>query len=247
MTHPDPNNTKNLAEGFTVRKADARGHADFGWLKSAHSFSFGNYYDPDFIHYGSLHVINDDYVDANKGFPTHPHKDAEIFSYILEGALSHKDSLGNSSTVKAGGVQYMSAGTGVSHSEFNPSPSDPVRFLQIWLLPNVKGEPPRYETLDIAKSEKDGVFKLFLSEDGRDGSMKIKSDANIYAAQLKGSQNIVFDLPPNRKAWVQVARGALSVNGQSLNTGDGLSVDVSGRLEFSDADEAEIILFDLAA
>lgn len=234
-----------LASGLTVRKASARGQADFGWLKSAHSFSFGQYYDPNFMNFGALRVINDDFVEANKGFPLHAHKDAEIFSYILDGALAHKDSLGNGSTVKAGGVQYMSAGTGVSHSEFNPSVSDPVKFLQVWLMPNVTGEPPQYATLDIDPSEKNGAFKLFLSEDGRKGSMKIKANVDIYAAELKADQTLSFILRQGRKAWVQVARGALSVNDQSLETGDGLSVEGSGRLDFTNADQAEILLFDL--
>ena len=234
-----------LASGFTLRPADARGMADHGWLKSAHSFSFANYYDPEHMQFESLRVINDDRVAGGKGFPMHPHQNAEIFSYVLEGALSHKDTLGNGSTVKAGGVQYMSAGSGVRHSEYNPSDTDDMAFLQIWLLPNVQNEAPRYETMDISPEEKDGKLKLFLSKDGRDGSMRIKSDADIYAATLDGAQNVSFDMPKRHKAWVQIARGSVFVNGKSLSSGDGLAVDVSGRLEFSDAEKAEFLLFDL--
>ena len=234
-----------LASGFTLRPNDARGVADHGWLKSAHSFSFAHYYDPEHMHFESLRVINDDRVAGGKGFPMHPHQNAEIFSYVLDGALSHKDTLGNGSTVKAGGVQYMSAGSGVRHSEYNPSETDEMAFLQIWLLPNVQNEAPRYETLDISPKEKDGKLKLFLSKDGRDGSMRIKSDADIYAATLDGSQNIVFELAESRKAWVQVARGSVCVNGQSLGRGDGLAVNIGGRLEFKDALQAEFLLFEL--
>jgi len=234
-----------LASGFTLRPADARGMADHGWLKSAHSFSFANYYDPEHMQFESLRVINDDRVAGGKGFPMHPHQNAEIFSYVLDGALSHKDTLGNGSTVKAGGVQYMSAGSGVRHSEYNPSDTDDMAFLQIWLLPNVQNEAPRYETMDISPEEKDGKLKLFLSKDGRDGSMRIKSDADIYAATLDGAQNVSFDMPKRHKAWVQIARGSVFVNGKSLSSGDGLAVDVSGRLEFSDAEKAEFLLFDL--
>ena len=234
-----------LASGFTLRPADARGMADHGWLKSAHSFSFANYYDPNHMQFESLRVINDDRVAGGKGFPMHPHQNAEIFSYVLDGALSHKDTLGNGSTVKAGGVQYMSAGSGVRHSEYNPSETDEMAFLQIWLLPNVQNEAPRYETLDISPEEKDGKLKLFLSKDGRDGSMRIKADADIYAATLDGTQNIAFDLTEGHKAWVQVARGSVCVNGESLGRGDGLAVTIGGRLEFKDAVQAEFLLFDL--
>lgn len=235
----------NLASGFRLRAAEDRGIADHGWLKSAHSFSFANYFDPQHLQFESLRVINDDRVAGGNGFPMHPHQNAESFSYVLSGALSHKDTLGNGSTVKAGGVQYMSAGSGVRHSEYNPSETDEVAFLQIWLLPNVENEAPRYETMDITPEDKDGKLKLFLSKDGRDGSMHIKADADIYAATLDGEQNIDFDIVPGNKAWVQVARGSVFVNGQSLRKGDGLAVEQSGRLEFRDAVDAEFLLFDL--
>lgn len=234
-----------LAKNLRLRPADARGHADHGWLRSAHSFSFANYFDPEHIQFHNLRVINDDWVAGGRGFPAHPHTDAEIFSYVLHGALAHKDSMGNGSTVKAGGVQYMSAGAGVTHSEFNPSETVPMRFLQVWLLPSESGGSPRYETLDIAAEEKDGTLKLFLSADGRKGSMRIKSDADIYAATLNGNQDIDFVLREGRKGWVQVAAGSLRVNGINLRCGDGLAVENAGRLKFENGEAADVLLFDL--
>ena len=232
------------AEALRLRPAEARGKADHGWLRSAHTFSFANYYDPQHMHFDALRVINDDYVAGGGGFPPHPHQDAEIFSYVLEGALEHKDTMGNGSIVKAGGVQYMSAGSGVRHSEFNPSRDEAVRFLQIWLLPTERGAKPRYETKDIAAADKDGKLALFLSPEGRGGSMAIRSNADIYAATLSGDQSITFDLAPNHKGWVQVARGSLTVNGQELRRGDGLAIEKSGTLTFEKGDDAEIVFFD---
>lgn len=237
--------TRPLVSKFRFRAAADRGMADHGWLKSAHSFSFGDYFDPDHVQFENLRVINDDEVAGGMGFPMHPHQNAEIFSYVLEGALAHKDTLGNGSTVQAGGVQYMSAGRGVRHSEFNPSETEPMRFLQIWLLPNVKNEAPNYDTLDISPEDKDGRLKLFLSKDGRNDSMRIKADADIYAATLNDEQAIDFDIPEGHRAWVQVARGALEVNGQTLQQGDGLAALESGRLQFRSGEDAEILLFDL--
>lgn len=238
---------EKLAGGLEIRFAEDRGMANHGWLKSAHSFSFASYFHPDHMQFESLRVINDDFVAAGQGFPNHPHRDAEIFSYVLEGALEHKDSMGNGSVVKAGGVQYMSAGGGVTHSEFNPSKSDPVKFLQIWLLPNKQGGTPRYDTLDILAADKDGKLKLFLSKDGRDGSMLIHADADIYAATLDGGQRIETALPEGHKGWVQVAKGAVIVNGESLRKGDGLSIPKAGRLVFEKGYRAELIYFDLEA
>ena len=238
--------SENYSEqGLKVRRAEDRGVADFGWLKSAHSFSFGQFYDPAFMGFENLRVINDDRVAGGAGFPMHPHQDAEIFSYILDGALEHKDSMGNGSQVKAGGVQYMSAGSGVRHSEYNPLPDQDIRFLQIWLMPNVQGEAPVYDTMDISPEEKDGRLKLFLSRDGRSDSMRIKADADIYAAQLNGDQEIRFSIPEQKKAWVQVARGQLSLNGVSLNEGDGVAINDPGPLNFSNGEQAEFILFEL--
>lgn len=233
-----------LASDLVLRPEEARGKADHGWLRAAHSFSFGQYYDPDHMAFESLRVINDDWIAGGGGFPTHPHKDAEIFSYVLDGGLQHRDNMGNGSTVMAGGVQYMSAGSGVRHSESNPSQTDPVRLLQVWLLPNVSSATPRYDTLDLRPEDKDGKLALFLSPDGRDGSMSIRADADIYAATLRADQTIDHDMAPSARGWVQVARGAVTVNGQALRRGDGLAIRDSGRLEFRGGDDAELLYFE---
>lgn len=231
---------------FTKRPANQRGKADFGWLKSAHSFSFGQYYDPKHMGFGNLIVINDDLVDGGKGFGAHPHKNAEIFSYVMGGALEHKDSMGNGSVVGTGGVQYMSAGSGVAHSEFNPSQTDEMRFLQVWLLPAVENTKPAYDTIDLTPADKDGKLKLFLSNDGRDGSMKTQADASVYAGTLNGDQTITHNVPAGRKSWVQVADGSIRVNDVVLNKGDGLAIDGSGTLTFEQGQDAEFLCFDLA-
>lgn len=239
----DQNET--LASKFKVLKANDRGIFDHGWLKSAHSFSFARYFNPEYLHFEALRVINDDYVAPGMGFPMHPHQNFEIFSYILEGQLQHKDSMGNGSVVGAGGVQYMSAGSGVTHSEFNPSSEETVRLLQIWLMPNVENESPNYETLNIRPEDKDGKLKLFLSPDGREGSIRHKADADVYAATLNGDQTLSFAMPAGHTAWIQLARGTLNVNGQVLEEGDGLAVSQSGWLRFTNGDMAEFLLFDL--
>jgi redox-sensitive bicupin YhaK (pirin superfamily) len=231
---------------FTKRPADERGKADFGWLKSAHSFSFGQYYDPKHLGFGNLIVINDDLVDGGKGFGAHPHKNAEIFSYVMGGALEHKDSMDNGSVVGEGGVQYMSAGTGVTHSEFNPSQTDQMRFLQVWLLPEVENTQPAYDTINLTPADKDGKLKLFLSKDGREGSMKTQADASVYAAKLNTDQTITHALSAGRKAWVQVADGSVRVNDVILNKGDGLAIDGSGTLTFDQGQAAEFLFFELA-
>lgn len=238
-------NSESLASGFKLRSASDRHSNDHGWLKSNFSFSFADYFDPEYLQFENLRVINDDVIAPNGGFPLHPHQNFEIFSYILEGALQHKDTMGNTSVVTAGGVQYMSAGSGVRHSEFNPSSNTAVRLLQIWLLPNVENEAPAYDTQAILPEEKDGRLKLFLSRDGRNGSMKIKADADIYAATLSGDQGITFKMPEGHKAWIQVATGRVSVNGLELEQGDGLAVNTAGRLNFTEGDGAEFLLFDL--
>ncbi|QCO57830.1 pirin family protein (plasmid) [Pseudorhodobacter turbinis] len=240
------NITTQNALTFTKRPAVERGKADFGWLKSAHSFSFGQYYDPNHLGFGNLIVINDDLVDGGKGFGAHPHKNAEIFSYVMGGALEHKDSMGNGSVVGTGGVQYMSAGSGVTHSEFNPSATDEMRFLQVWLVPEVENTQPTYDTMDLTSADKDGKLKLFLSKDGRDGSMKTQADASVYAATLSGDQMITQDLTAGRKAWVQVAGGSVRVNEIILNKGDGLAIDGTGALTFDQGKDAEFLFFDLA-
>jgi redox-sensitive bicupin YhaK (pirin superfamily) len=231
---------------FKKRPADERGKADFGWLKSAHSFSFGQYYDPKHLGFGNLIVINDDLVAGDKGFGQHPHRNAEIFSYVLGGALEHKDSLGNGSVVSEGGVQYMSAGSGVTHSEFNPSQTNQMRFLQVWLLPEVEDTKPAYDTIKLTSADKDGKLKLFLSKDGRDGSMKTQADASVYAAELNAGQAISQNLQAGRKGWFQVAGGSVRVNEITLNKGDGLAIDGSGTLIFDRGQDAEFLFFDLA-
>ena len=235
----------NSQQTLTVRAAADRGKADFGWLKSAHTFSFGNYHDPNHMQFGVLRVINDDVVSGGGGFPSHPHRDAEIFSYVLQGALQHKDSMGNGSTVSEGGVQFMSAGSGVTHSEFNPSQTEPMRFLQVWLIPETSGGDPRYETLSIDDSEKQGQLKLFLSSDGRDGSIQTRAKANVYAATLNGDEVVEHDLGTVPKAWLQVARGAVSLNNEPLVAGDGVAIEGGGMLVLSDGVDAEVMLFEM--
>lgn len=234
-----------MAAGFQLRPANARGMANHGWLNSAHSFSFANYFDPNHMGFANLRVINDDQVMPGRGFGEHPHQNAEIFSYVLGGALAHKDTMRNSSTVKADGVQYMSAGSGVRHSEFNPSDDQPVHFLQVWLLPNQEGGEPRYETLDLTPGDKAGQFKLFLSPDGRDGSLAMRADALIYAATFDGDQRAETVLPHGHKGWIQVARGSVQVNGHRLQEGDGLAINNAGRIIVSQGRDAEILYFDL--
>ena len=235
------------SDALKLRPAEARGKADFGWLDSKHSFSFGQYFDPQHLGFSNLRVINDDKVSGGAGFPMHPHQDAEIFSYVLEGALEHKDSMGHGSTVQAGGVQYMAAGSGVTHSEFNPSETEPVHFLQVWLLPEIRNAEPRYDTLDIPSESKDGKLSLFLSPDGRDGSMRTHADANVYAGTFSGSQGAEFEVAEGRSGWVQVARGNIRVNGMELRQGDGLAVTQPGRLTLDQGHGAEVLVFDLPA
>ncbi|RBW51643.1 pirin family protein [Phaeobacter gallaeciensis] len=231
---------------LTRRPAADRGRANFGWLKSAHSFSFGQYYEESHMGFGNLRVINDDLVAGGMGFGEHPHRNAEIFSYVMGGALEHKDSMGNGSVVSAGGVQYMSAGSGVTHSEFNPSKTDEMRFLQVWLLPEVENTKPAYDTINLSTADKDGQLKLFLSRDGRDGSMKSQADASVYAATLDGGQTITTILKEGRKGWLQVADGTLHVNGLDLLKGDGLAIEGAGTLTFDQGENAEFLFFDLA-
>lgn len=234
-----------LASGLRHRPADERGMANHGWLNSAFSFSFANYFDPAHMGFANLRVINDDQIMPGRGFGEHPHDNAEIFSYVVEGALAHKDTMRNSSTVSAGGIQYMSAGSGVRHSEFNPSDDTPVHLLQVWLLPNQEGGEPRYETMDLAPADKDGQLKLFLSPDGRDGSLAMRADGLIHAGTFDGDQTAETILPEGHQAWVQVVRGSLDVNGQRLEAGDGLAITKGGRIVVSQGIDAEILYFDL--
>jgi redox-sensitive bicupin YhaK (pirin superfamily) len=228
-----------------IRKSDDRGLADHGWLKSYHTFSFGHYYDPDHTGFGPLLVINEDRVQAGRGFGTHGHKDMEIISYVLDGELAHQDSMGNGSVLRYGDVQRMSAGTGVQHSEFNHSRSQLVHFLQIWIEPNAKGIPPSYEEKHFDAASKKGRLRLIASGDGRDGSVLIHQDAAIYAAILNGDDRVRHELAPGRSAYLHVVRGRLEANGAALVAGDALKVTGESLVTLGEAEAAEVLLFDL--
>ncbi|HWR01533.1 MAG TPA: pirin family protein [Chlorobaculum sp.] len=231
---------------FQTRKARERGHADHGWLDSWHTFSFAEYYDPGHMGFRSLRVINDDRVQPGKGFGTHPHRDMEIISYVLEGELEHSDSMGNGSVIRPGDVQRMSAGTGITHSEFNHSTFEPVHFLQIWIVPEKTGLSPEYEQKFFSEEEKRGALKLIASSDGRDGSVTVNQDASLYAAVLYSGEEIVYDILPGRNIWLQMARGKALAGGHPLEEGDGAAVNEEDRLVIAGLDHAEILLFDLA-
>lgn len=224
-----------------IRPSEKRGKANHGWLRSRHSFSFADYYDPKFMGVSDLRVINDDWVKGGAGFGAHPHRDMEIISYVLEGAIAHKDTLGNHSELRAGEIQVMSAGSGVTHSEFNASPTDSLKFLQIWIMPNEKNGEPSYAQQDFANSQ--GIT-LLVSPDGREGSLRIRQDASIYKVKLKG-QSATFDTESNRIYYLQVAKGAVNINGKSLSTGDGAVMQAEDRLEFATEGEVEALLMDL--
>jgi hypothetical protein len=228
-----------------LRKAAERGHADHGWLRSFHSFSFADYYDPRHTGFGPLVVINEDRVQPGKGFGTHGHRDMEIVSYVLEGALEHKDSIGNGSVIRPGDVQRMSAGTGVRHSEFNPSPRETVHFLQIWIEPSVTGIAPGYEEKHFDAASKRGRLRLVAAPDGRDGAVKIHQDAYLYATLLDGAERVVHPLAPGRKGYVHVARGRVTANGQPLGAGDALKVTDVGEIVLENGAGAEVLVFDL--
>lgn len=230
---------------ITLRKSQERGRSDFGWLDSRHSFSFGEYQDPAHREFGVLRVLNDDRVAGGGGFPTHPHRDMEIFSYVVSGALQHRDSLGHGSIVRAGGVQRISAGRGVTHSEFNPSPDDPVHFLQIWIQPRARGLEPGYAEKQFSREEKLNRLRLILSPDGRTGSVSLQQDAFVHASILEPGQALRHDLAENRQAWVQVIRGSLSLNGQQMEAGDGAAVVGEKTLCWEAAAESEFLLLDL--
>lgn len=230
-----------------VRPSKERGHANLDWLESHHSFSFGNYYDPDHMGFRALRVINEDVVKADEGFGTHPHKDMEIITYVLGGKLEHKDSMGTGATILPGEVQYMSAGKGVLHSEFNPAKDGPVHLLQIWILPNVKGAEPRYDQKNFPDSEKRGKLRLVVSPDGAEGSIEIRQDAKIYASLLKAGESVALALNPGRHAWIQVAKGSLEVNGTLLATGDGAAISQVAELKMKGTkDDTEFLVFDLS-
>jgi len=232
---------------LNLRKAEERGHANFGWLDSRHSFSFGSYFDDKHMGFGPLRVINDDRVAGGGGFPTHPHADMEIVTYVLEGALEHKDSLGTGSVVRPGDVQRMSAGSGIRHSEFNASPSDAVHLLQIWIVPEKRGLTPSYEQKTFSDDDKRGRLRLVGSRDGRDGSVTIHRDVDLYATVLGDNDTVGHELKTGRVAWVQVARGSVTLNGEQLYPGDGVAVERAGKLELRGTSDAEVLVFDMAA
>jgi len=232
---------------IAVRHADDRGLANFGWLNSRHTFSFGHYYDPQFMGFGPLRVINEDRVAPAKGFDTHGHRDMEILSYVLEGALQHKDSMGNGSVIRPGDVQRMSAGTGVRHSEFNASDAESVHFLQIWVLPEREGMEPGYEQKAFSEDEKRGRLRLVGSHDGREGSVTIHQDVDLYATVLGDDDVVSHELTAGRKGWVQIARGGAVLNGTQLNPGDGVALEGPVRFTLTGSPEAEVLLFDMGA
>ena len=229
-----------------ILKSADRGTADFGWLLSRHSFSFGDYYDPKRMGFGPLRVINEDRVRPAQGFGTHGHRDMEIISYVLEGALEHKDSIGTGSVIRPGDVQIMSAGTGIRHSEFNPSKTEPVHFLQIWIVPDREGIAPRYDQQTFPEAEKRGRLRLVGSSDGRDGSIVIHQDVDLLAGILDAGERAEHSFRNGRKGWVQIARGSAEVNGQRLEAGDGAAVRNEALLTVaSKVDGAELLVFDL--
>lgn len=232
---------------FAIRPANERGHVNLGWLNSRHTFSFGHYYDPQFMGFGPLRVINEDRVKPGQGFDTHGHSDMEIISYVLAGALEHKDSLGTGSIIRPGEVQRMSAGSGVRHSEFNASDTDPVHFLQIWIQPDQDGLEPSYEQKAFADDGKRGQLRLVGSRDGRSGSVTIHQDVDLYATLLGAGEQVAFELAEGRHGWVQVARGSVRLNGNDLKAGDGVALKGASSLTAEGVDDAEVLLFDMGA
>jgi redox-sensitive bicupin YhaK (pirin superfamily) len=230
---------------ITLRPARDRGRTNIDWLDSWHSFSFGDYHDPNWRGFRNLRVINDDIIAPSGGFGTHPHRDMEIITYILSGALEHRDSLQNGSVIRPGDVQRMTAGTGILHSEFNPSPAEPVHLLQIWLFPDRKGLTPGYEQKHFSDADRRGRLKLIASPDGRDGSVTIHQDADVYAALFGKKDQFVHDLRPGRHAWLQVASGAVQLNARPLSAGDGAALSEESSVTLSADADSEILLFDL--
>ncbi len=230
---------------ITVRKSSDRGRADHGWLLSYHTFSFAEYYDPREMGWGTLRVINEDRVQPGQGFPLHSHKDMEIISYVLEGELQHRDSMGNGAIIRPGDVQRMSAGTGVQHSEFNPSPSAPVHFLQIWIEPAIRGAKPGYEQKAFSPEDKRGRLRLVASRDGSEGSITIHQDARLYASLLGPSERVSHRIESGRVAYLHLVSGAASINGTHLKTGDGAKIDSEPELDISAEADSELLLFDL--
>jgi redox-sensitive bicupin YhaK (pirin superfamily) len=231
---------------INIRKSTDRGHADHGWLNTYHTFSFAGYYDPKHMGFRELRVINEDRVQPGEGFPTHPHRDMEIVTYVLEGALEHKDSMGNGSVIRPGEVQRMSAGTGITHSEFNHSGSELVHFLQIWILPDQEGVTPGYEQNVFPDEGKLNNLRLIVSRDGRDGSVSIHQDVNLYALIIEQNEELGYHVPAGRHVWLHVVRGSIELNGVSLASGDGAAVSNEEYLNISGKERAEVLVFDLA-
>ena len=232
---------------LNIRKSQDRGYADHGWLKSFHSFSFAGYYDAEHMGWGNLRVINEDRIAPGTGFGTHGHRDMEIISYVLSGELAHKDNMGNGRAIPPGDVQRMSAGRGVMHSEYNHAPQDTTHFLQIWIQPNVQGIPASYEQKSFAEAEKRGNLRLVASPDGAQGSVTVHADARLYAGLFNGAEATTLDLDPTRKAYVHLVRGELEVNGHKLVGGDAALLDQEERIELKAGNDAEVLVFDLAA
>ncbi len=230
---------------ITIRPGGERGVANFGWLDSRHSFSFGHYYDPNHMGFGVLRVINEDRVEPGAGFDTHGHRDMEIISYVLAGALEHKDSLGTGSVIRPGEVQRMTAGTGIRHSEYNPSKTDPVHFLQIWILPEKEGLAPGYQQIAIPDGDRRGRLPLIGSRDGRDASLTIHQDVDLYAGLLDAGTAVEHRLVETRRAWVQVTRGSVRINGAELAAGDGAGLERERKVEIEALSDAEFLLFDM--
>jgi len=230
---------------ITLRRSAERGYADHGWLQSHHTFSFANYYDPEHMGYGPLRVINDDRIAPGRGFGAHGHRDMEIITYVLDGAVAHRDSMGNGSTIRPGNVQRMSAGRGVQHSEFNPSREEGTHLLQIWIEPDVRGITPEYEELRLDDADKRGRLRQVVSPDGAGGSMRIHQDARLYAGLFDGAERAVHELAEGRRAWVHVARGRIAVNGQALEAGDAVAVEGEAQVVLEQGEQAEVLLFDL--
>lgn len=230
---------------ITVRPAEERGHANHGWLDTHHTFSFADYYDPRHMGYSKLRVINDDTVSPGGGFGTHGHRNMEIISYVLEGALEHKDNMGNGSVIRPGDVQRMSAGTGVTHSEFNASEAEPVHFLQIWVLPEKNGMKPGYEQKTFSDEEKRGRLRLIGSRDGRDGSVRIHQSVDLYATLLGKGNSVSHKLTKDRKCWIHVAKGSVLLHDEQLNPGDGVAIEGSETITLIGSTEAEVLLFDM--
>ncbi len=230
---------------LTVRKSHERGHFDHGWLNTYHTFSFDQYYDPRYMGFRSLRVINEDFVAPGRGFPTHGHRDMEIITYILEGGLKHEDSMGNGSVIRPGDVQRMTAGTGVRHSEKNASDVERVHLLQIWILPNAEDLQPAYEQKAFSQDERRGQFRLIASNEGRDGSVRLNQDVNLFGSILEAGQEVEHTMDPARYGWIQVARGSISVNGENTGQGDGVVIVGESSLRIKAQEDAEILLFDL--